>query len=154
MRGLADDEVCIGDRYRIGEALFEVSQPRVTCYRVGIRMNDPQIPALLVSHHRPGFYFRVLREGAIQAGDEIVKVAAGPGRHDAWPRSTGCSTCQATRASGWSRARGIPALSDGWKASFREIADQAERGARPGRANAGLTTASPPRPGPDSARWP
>src|SRR5580692_1153830 len=75
--GLGDDQVCIGDRYRIGEALFEVTQPRVTCYRVGIRMNDPQIPALLVSRHRPGFYLRVLREGAVQAGDDIVPPAAG-----------------------------------------------------------------------------
>jgi MOSC domain-containing protein YiiM len=58
--GLPDDEVCIGDRYGIGSALFEVTQPRVTCYRVGIRMNEPQMAALLVSHHRPGFYFRVL----------------------------------------------------------------------------------------------
>src|SRR3954452_2094909 len=62
VEGLNDDEVCIGDRYRIGTALFEVTQPRVTCYRVGLRMNDPRIPALLVSHHRPGFYFRVLQE--------------------------------------------------------------------------------------------
>ena len=77
--GLADDQVCIGDRYRIGEAELEVTQPRVTCYRVGIRMSDPQIPALLVSHHRPGFYFRVLREGAVRAGDEIVQMASGPG---------------------------------------------------------------------------
>ena len=76
--GLPDDEVCIGDRYRIGPAVFEVTQPRVTCYRVGIRMNDPRIPALLVSHRRPGFYFRVLEEGDVQAGDEIVKVASGP----------------------------------------------------------------------------
>src|SRR5216117_2218684 len=78
VQGLADDQVCIGDRYRIGEAVFEVTQPRVTCYRVGIRMGDPRVPALLVSHHRPGFYFRVLREGTVQAGDEIVQVAAGP----------------------------------------------------------------------------
>ena len=77
VRGLADDRVCIGDRFRIGDALFEVSQPRVTCYRVGIRMNDVRMPAMLVSHHRPGFYLRVLREGAVQAGDQIVKVAAG-----------------------------------------------------------------------------
>ena len=41
-------------------------------------MNDPRIPALLVSHHRPGFYFRVLQEGEVEAGDEIVKLAAGP----------------------------------------------------------------------------
>src|ERR1700746_395269 len=67
--GLADDQVCIGDKYRIGTALFEVTQPRVTCYRVGIRMDEPRMPALLVSHRRPGFYLRVLQEGTVQAGD-------------------------------------------------------------------------------------
>ena len=76
--GLSDDTVCIGDRYRIGTALFEVTQPRVTCYRVGIRMDEPRMPALLVAHHRPGFYLRVLEEGDVGAGDEIVKVADGP----------------------------------------------------------------------------
>jgi MOSC domain-containing protein YiiM len=78
VEGLPDAEVCIGDRYRIGSALFEISQPRVTCYRVGIRMNDPQMPAKLVAHHRPGFYFRVLEEGDVGADDEITKVANGP----------------------------------------------------------------------------
>ncbi|HEX4512250.1 MAG TPA: MOSC domain-containing protein, partial [Polyangiaceae bacterium] len=78
--GLADDEVCIGDRYRIGEALFEVTQPRVTCYRVGIRMNEPRMPSLLVAHRRPGFYFRVIEEGAVGAGDEIVKVTSSAER--------------------------------------------------------------------------
>ena len=78
--GLADDEVCIGDRYRIGEAVFEVTQPRVTCYRVGLRIGEPQMPALLVSHRRPGFYMRVLTEGQVQAGDEIVKIAPAPRR--------------------------------------------------------------------------
>ena len=68
IEGLSDDEVCIGDRYEIGTAVFEVTQPRVTCYRVGIRMNDPRIPALLVSHRRPGFYFRVLEEGEVRGG--------------------------------------------------------------------------------------
>ena len=140
--GLADDQVCIGDRYRIGEAVFEVTQPRVTCYRVGIRMDDARIPALLVSHHRPGFYLRVLREGAVQAGDEIVQVAAGPeamtvAEVDALlylPGHPRQRVLQALR---------IPALPDGWKASFRAIAGQPEK---PGGAagNAGLATASPP----------
>ena len=76
--GLPDNEVRIGDRFRIGGAVFEVTQPRVTCYRVGIRMNDPQMPALLVAEGRPGFYLRVLEEGEVEAGDEIVKIAAGP----------------------------------------------------------------------------
>src|SRR6201997_2303248 len=74
VEGLGDDNVCIGDRYQIGNAIFEVTQPRVTCYRVGIRMNDPQIPALLVSRHRPGFYFRVLEEGVVETGDKIIKL--------------------------------------------------------------------------------
>ena len=50
VEGLADSEVCIGDRYRIGGAIFEVSQPRVTCYRLGLRLNYPEMPALVVSH--------------------------------------------------------------------------------------------------------
>src|SRR6204780_3114005 len=70
---LADDAVCIGDRFQIGTALFEVTQPRVTCFRVGIRMNEPRMASLLTSSGRPGFYFRVLREGEVAAGDEIVK---------------------------------------------------------------------------------
>jgi MOSC domain-containing protein YiiM len=53
IEGLADQDVCIGDRYRIGSALFEVSQPRVTCYRVGIRMAEPPMPTLLVGAARP-----------------------------------------------------------------------------------------------------
>ncbi len=99
--GLSDEEVCIGDQYRIGSALFEVTQPRVTCYRVGIRMNEPQMAALLVSHRKPGFYFRVLQEGEVEAGDEIVKVADGL---NAWllQRSTGCSTWAVIPASNWS----------------------------------------------------
>src|SRR5690349_1963725 len=80
IEGLADDAVCIGDRYRIGGAEFEVTQPRVTCYRVGIRMDEPRMPALLTSSGRPGFYFRVLQEGDVGAGDEIVKVGAATER--------------------------------------------------------------------------
>jgi MOSC domain-containing protein YiiM len=53
VEGLLDDEVCIGDRYRIGEAEFEVTQPRVTCYRVGLRLGEPDLPALLVSLSMP-----------------------------------------------------------------------------------------------------
>ena len=131
--GLADDQVCIGDRYQIGEALFEVTQPRVTCYRVGIRMNEPRMPSLLVSHHRPGFYFRVLREGAVRAGDEIVQVAAGP------EAMTVAEVDGLLYLPGHSRERvlsalRIPALPEGWKASFRAVADQAGMSAAPGVA--------------------
>ena len=137
--GLADDEVCIGDRFKIGSALFEVTQPRVTCYRVGMRMNEPRMPALLVSHHRPGFYFRVLQEGEVQSGDEIVKVAEAPARTtvadaDAMLYLNAGSKDQLLRA------LSIPALSPGWQQSFRDILEQQERGGTTG--NAGLVSAS------------
>jgi ferredoxin-NADP reductase/MOSC domain-containing protein YiiM len=138
VEGLSDDEVCIGDRYQIGPALFEVTQPRVTCYRVGIRMNDPRIPALLVSHRRPGFYLRVLEEGEVQSGDEILKVASGTEQMtvsevDALLYLPGHPRQQLLRA------LRVPALSPGWQASFRALL---EGDAASG--NAGLTAASPP----------
>jgi ferredoxin-NADP reductase/MOSC domain-containing protein YiiM/ferredoxin len=118
--GLADDEVCVGDRYRVGGALLEVTQPRVTCYRVGIRMDNAAMPSLLVAHHRPGFYVRVLEEGEAQAGDAIVKVADGPERLtiaevDALLYLPGRSRAQLERA------LRVPALSAGWQGSFRDL---------------------------------
>src|ERR1700729_1478025 len=123
VEGLLDNEVCIGDRYRIGDAIFEVTQPRVTCYRVGIRMNEPRIPALLVEHHRPGFYFRVLQEGEVGAGDYIIKIADGPERFtvadvDALLYLPGQSSEQLQRA------LRIPALSKGWQNSFQAMLQQ------------------------------
>jgi ferredoxin-NADP reductase/MOSC domain-containing protein YiiM len=143
--GLADDEVCIGDRYRIGEAVFEVTQPRVTCYRVGMRMGEPRMAALLVSHRRPGFYLRVLTEGRVQAGDEIVKVASGP---------EGISVAEINALlylpghphEHLARTLRIPALSPGWKTSLQALLDQADTGQRGASGNPGLTAAagSPP----------
>jgi ferredoxin-NADP reductase/MOSC domain-containing protein YiiM len=138
IEGLSDDEVCIGDRYEIGGALFEVTQPRVTCYRVGIRMNDPRIPALLVSHRRPGFYFRVLREGDVQAGDAIVKVALGPEQMSVAEVSALLYLPGHPRQQ-LLRALRIAALSAGWQDSFQALLDE-----KRGPGNAGLATASPP----------
>ena len=137
IEGLPDDEVCVGDRYQIGTAVFEVTQPRVTCYRVGIRLNDPRIPALLVSHHRPGFYFRVLQEGEVQAGDEIAKIASGPEQMTVAEVSTLLYLPGHPRQQ-LLRALRIPALSPGWQASFRALLDRGS-----GSGNVGLVTASP-----------
>jgi ferredoxin-NADP reductase/MOSC domain-containing protein YiiM len=142
VEGLADNEVCIGDRYRIGGAVFEVSQPRVTCYRVGIRMNEPRMPALLVAHHRPGFYFRVLGEGEVGAGDDIVKIADGPelitvAEIDALLYLPGQSTEQLQRA------LRIPALSKGWQGSFRAMLQQ-DLGSKTTVGNPGLANEEHP----------
>jgi ferredoxin-NADP reductase/MOSC domain-containing protein YiiM len=143
VEGLADSEVCIGDRYRIGGALFEVSQPRVTCYRVGIRMNEPQMAALLVSHHRPGFYMRVLEEGEVGSGDEIVKIADGPERVsvadvDALLYLPGHSRELLERS------LRIPALSAGWKGSFQALLAQETHQEATGNAGLTGTTIPPP----------
>ncbi len=121
--GLPDAEVCIGDRYRIGGALFEVTQPRVTCYRLGIRMNEPRMPALVVAHHRPGFYFRVLKEGEVEAGDEIVKILAGPERMSVADIDALLYLPGRDR-SGLERALRVPALSAGWRSSFETLLDE------------------------------
>ncbi|MFI5960367.1 MOSC domain-containing protein [Cryptosporangium sp. NPDC051539] len=120
--GLADDEVCIGDRYRIGDAEFEVTQPRVTCYRLGLRLGTPNLPALLVSHHRPGFYLRVLAEGAVGAGDRIVRTRRGP--HEMTVAEIDALLYLPGRDRGrLEDAVDVPALSPGWQGSFRDLLD-------------------------------
>ncbi|WP_392675523.1 MOSC domain-containing protein [Streptomyces sp. LN785] len=143
--GLPDDEVCIGDRYRVGDALFEVTQPRVTCYRVALRMDEPRMPALLVAHGRPGFYLKVLAEGAVQAGDEIVKVSTGPeamtvAEIDAVLYKPGRSRAQVERA------LRIPALSPGWKTSMQSLMDEYDSKGRAGGSTALTAAAGSPPP--------
>src|SRR5260221_2480753 len=143
IEGLPDDVVCIGDRYQIGGALFEVTQPRVTCYRVGIRMNEPRMPALLTSGGRPGFYFRVLREGMVGAGDEIVKMG------EANERMTVAETNALLYSPNHAhdrleRALRIEALSPGWRISFEALLQSPTTAA--GSGNAGLAPAAAARP--------
>ncbi len=147
VEGLPDDAVCIGDRYQIGTALFEVTQPRVTCYRVGIRLNEPRMPAFLTSSGRPGFYFRVLREGEVAAGDEIVKVG----------EVIECMTVAEINTLLYlpnhardrlERALRIEALSPGWRSSFVALLQSQKTGAASGNAGlAPVAAAHPVAPG-------
>jgi ferredoxin-NADP reductase/MOSC domain-containing protein YiiM/ferredoxin len=120
IEGLPDDAVCIGDRYQIGSVLFEVTQPRVTCYRVGIRTNEPRMPALLTSSGRPGFYFRVLQEGEAGAGDEIVKVGEAKVRMTVAEINALLYSPDHPRDR-LERALRIEALSPGWHGSFEAL---------------------------------
>ncbi len=143
IEGLPDAAVCIGDRYRIGSALFEVSQPRVTCYRVGIRMNEARMPALLTSSGRPGFYFRVLQAGEVGAGDDIVKVG------EATERMTVAEINGLLYSPGHARDRlecalRVEALSPGWRASFDALLHSPSAVA--GSGNAGLVPAAAAHP--------
>lgn len=142
VEGLPDAEVCIGDRYRIGSVVVEVSQPRDTCYRLGIRLQCPEMPALLVAHRRPGFYFRVIQEGELGTGDRIEKLSGGPERVtvaeiDALLYSSE-HPLEALR-----RASRIPALSPGWQGSMRKLVAAAEAGATTGNAGLGPGASAP-----------
>jgi len=141
VEGLPDEQVCIGDQYKIGDALFEVTQPRVTCYRLGIRLNHPELPGLLVSHGRPGFYMRVIREGEIGAGDEIIKTVDGPHRMSV-ARTDALLYSPVHPAADLKRILKIPALSPGWRGSFEALLQQAKK---PGNAgNPGLAAPMQP----------
>jgi ferredoxin-NADP reductase/MOSC domain-containing protein YiiM/ferredoxin len=143
VEGLPDDAVCIGDRYRIGSALFEVTQPRVTCYRVGIRMNEPRMPALLTSSGRPGFYLRALQEGDVGAGDDIVKVG------EAAERMTVAEINALLYSPNHPRDRlecalRIAALSPGWRSSFEALLHSPITAAGSGNAGLALSAAAHP----------
>jgi ferredoxin-NADP reductase/MOSC domain-containing protein YiiM/ferredoxin len=143
IEGLADDVVCIGDRFQIGTALLEVTQPRVTCFRVGIRMNEPRMASLLTSSGRPGFYFRVLREGEAGAGDEIVKVGEAGERMTVAEINALLYLPHHARDR-LERALRIEALSRGWRSSFEALLQSQQNSGKPG--NAGLAPAAAAHP--------
>jgi ferredoxin-NADP reductase/MOSC domain-containing protein YiiM/ferredoxin len=147
IEGLADDAVCIGDRFQIGTALFEVTQPRVTCFRVGIRMNEPQMASLLTSSGRPGFYFRVLREGEVGAGDEIVKVGEA-GERMTVAEINAILYLPPHPRDRLERALRIEALAYGWRGSFEALLQSQQNGAETGNAGlAPVAAAHPASPG-------
>ena len=147
--GLSDDEVCVGDRYQIGEAVFEVTQPRVTCYRVGIRMAEPRMAALMVAHRRPGFYLRVITEGHVAAGQDIIKISTGP-QQISVAEIDALLYLPGHPKDDLERALRIPALSTGWKDSLQSLVEQEDCWAAGGGGTTVLT-ATPSTPPP---AWP
>lgn len=75
VRGLGVSEAVIGERWAVGSALLEVAQPRLPCFKLGIRMGDPRFLRRFAQAGRPGAYLRVLLEGSIGAGDRIDVVS-------------------------------------------------------------------------------
>ena len=137
--GLDDHDVCIGDRYRIGDAEFEVTQPRVTCFRVGMRLGVPDMPNLLVSQHRPGFYFRVITEGLVRAGDDIVLTRRG--RHELSVADVDALLYLPDRDMQLlHKVVEVPALSPGWQQSFRDMLVADEKSSAPTQLPIGVST--------------
>lgn len=78
IEGLDDEKVAIGDRFRIGETLLEVTQPRVPCFKLGIRMGDPRFVEAFLRSSRTGFYLRVLESGWVSLEDAVTCIHEDP----------------------------------------------------------------------------
>lgn len=76
--GVLETELCIGDQLSIGSAVFAVAQPRLPCYKLNLRFDDSSMVKRFLESGRSGFYFAVLREGEVGAGDEIRVVGRDP----------------------------------------------------------------------------
>ncbi|MDH3242634.1 MAG: MOSC domain-containing protein [Alphaproteobacteria bacterium] len=127
--GMADDQVCIGDVYAVGSARFQVTEPRTPCHKLAMKFDDPGLPRRFFQAGRLGFYFRVLDEGEIGAGDEVVREA----RDAAGITIAEVARLWADKGAGpgdLERVLAVPALSASWRAAFTDRRDAA--GAKPG----------------------
>ena len=130
VEGMTEDDVHIGDVFRVGDALVEVSQPRPPCFKLGIKMEMSRFPKLFLASGRVGFYMRVLEEGEVGAGDEIERVGRDPERLTVRETSH-LLFFEGGNLDGARRALRVPALSPGWRESFEErlLSAGAEAGA-------------------------
>ena len=111
--GLLEDAVGIGDRFHVGSALLEVSQPRIPCHKLGVRHQRPDLPKHFLQSGRSGFYFRVVEAGELAAGDAIERVARDAGGvtvADVQSFARGADDAELLR-----RAAGHPALASVWR---------------------------------------
>jgi MOSC domain-containing protein YiiM len=117
--GLMEDKVRIGDRFRAGSAEFVVTQPRIPCFKLGIRFDQPDMVKRFLHSGRTGFYLSVLQEGDIEAGDAIGLLAADD--HSISVADVlALYVADAANQDLLRRASELPALPEGWREYFRE----------------------------------
>ena len=125
VEGLLEETVHIGDVFRVGEALVEVSQPRVPCFKLGIKMGNPQIVKPFLASERVGFYVRVLEEGKVGAGDTIDRTKVGEGRMTV-KEIVHLRHFDNANTEDAERAANLPALTPSWRDAFKEIVDKTQ----------------------------
>ena len=117
---MEDDKVHVGDVFRVGSALVEVTQPRVPCSKLAMKMEAPTFLKPFMTSERVGFYLRVLKEGQVGAGDVVERVKVGPERMTV-REMFHLLYFDSDNLEGARRALRIPAISPGWRSSFEEI---------------------------------
>ncbi len=119
VEGMMEDDVHIGDVFRVGQALVEVTQPRPPCFKLGIKMGMARFPKMLLASGRVGFYLRVLEEGEIGAGEAFELLKSDPERVSVREMSH-LLYFDRENLEGAKRALRVTALSPGWRDSFEE----------------------------------
>lgn len=119
VEGMVEDDIHIGDVFRVGDALVEVSQPRPPCFKLGIKMGMARFPKLFLASGRVGFYLRVLEEGEVGAGDTFERIESDTERVTVREMSH-LLFFDPENLEGARRALRIQALSPGWRGSFEE----------------------------------
>jgi MOSC domain-containing protein YiiM len=118
--GMHEDDVCIGDVYRIGTAQVQVSQPRQPCGTLAARYGRNDFVKLVAESGRTGFYFRVLTEGQVRAGEILALIERDP-RGVSIAFANNIFHHDRTNRDGIEKVLAVPALSGSWQRSFREL---------------------------------
>ncbi len=131
VEGMPEDKVNVGDVYRVGTALVEVTQPRVPCFKLAMKMERPDFLKVFMPSERVGFYFRVLEEGDVGAGDVVERVKVDPEQMTVREMFHLLYFAK-QNLEGARKALRIPAMSPGWRGSFEEIVGKAPKGSAEG----------------------
>jgi MOSC domain-containing protein YiiM len=124
--GLLESELFIGDRLRIGSAELQITQPRVPCFKLGIRFGRPELVKRFLRAGRSGFYLAVLREGELGAGDAVERIpVATPSLSVA--EVAGLYAGRVTDRERMRFASELAGLPEGWREGFRQALEQGGR---------------------------
>jgi len=123
--GLFEDAVNVGDRFRVGEAELMVTEPRLPCYKLGIKFGRPDIIRKFLQSRRTGFYFAVLKEGAVKAGDKIDLISRD-GNDVAISDITRLYAFERDDLATLRRAVELAALSESWREYFQRRIEKLE----------------------------
>lgn len=122
--GIAVNDALVGERWKVGTAVLEVSEPRVPCWRLGVRMDDPTFPRRFTAALRPGAYLRIVVEGDVGSGDDIDLVD----RPDHALTIRDVFRIYAFDHDEVERLITVPQLSEGWRAWARHLLEKASHG--------------------------
>ena len=115
--GLLEDEINIGDRFRIGKAEVMVTEPRMPCYKLGIKFGNPKMVKRFLASRRTGFYFAVMREGRVEAGDGL-ELLNRDGNNITVADITRLYAFERNDLKTLERAVQVEALPEGWRSYF------------------------------------